>query len=299
MRYYPFGEVRTSSGGMWTDQLFTGQRALLDLRIYHYNARFYSPALGRFLSADTLVPGAAQSQAYDRYAYVMNSPIMANDPTGHSCVGPLCPETTPTPSPNNYPNTQDPLNISPASTQQPDWINNNQTYTTIPAPTPFSLVVAPPDFDNKLPDGNPPPPHVDGLPDDAWEWDDTPGMEPGYRNVEDPGWVWSPHDKQVTRKGKEGEDPHWHRRIPGTRGRGEIFPPNPEWGRGNNDRMNPGVYNPNTGRYEPQVSQLTSSARTVSIISGSLSVGYLLYRGIRLGLSPACGPAFGLCAFGP
>ncbi len=57
---------------------------MLDLGIYHYNARFYSPALGRFLSADTVVPGAAQSQAYDRYAYVMNSPLVYSDPSGHN-----------------------------------------------------------------------------------------------------------------------------------------------------------------------------------------------------------------------
>ncbi len=68
---------------MWTDQLFTGQRAMLDLGVYHYGARFYSPALGRFLSADTVVPGVAQSQAYDRYAYVRNNPVRYTDPTGH------------------------------------------------------------------------------------------------------------------------------------------------------------------------------------------------------------------------
>ena len=55
-RYYPFGETRLTTGTIFTDQLFTGQREMAGLGIYHYNARFYSPKLGRFLSADTIVP---------------------------------------------------------------------------------------------------------------------------------------------------------------------------------------------------------------------------------------------------
>ena len=37
--------------------------------------------LGRFASADSIVPAGAQG--YDRYAYVNNSPVNFNDPTGH------------------------------------------------------------------------------------------------------------------------------------------------------------------------------------------------------------------------
>jgi len=55
-RYYPFGETRWSTGSMFTDKLYTGQREMAGLGIYHYGARFYSPKLGRFLSADTVVP---------------------------------------------------------------------------------------------------------------------------------------------------------------------------------------------------------------------------------------------------
>lgn len=42
-RYYPYGETRLSTGTMYTDKLYTGQREMADLGIYHYNARFYSP----------------------------------------------------------------------------------------------------------------------------------------------------------------------------------------------------------------------------------------------------------------
>jgi RHS repeat-associated protein len=75
---------RVSTGSMPTDHLFTGQRAMLDLGIYHFGARFYDPTLGRFLSADTVLPGAGNSQAYDRYAFVLNNPLIHSDPSGHN-----------------------------------------------------------------------------------------------------------------------------------------------------------------------------------------------------------------------
>ena len=82
-RYYPYGETRLSTGTIFTDKLFTGQREMVGLGIYHYQARFYSPKLGRFLSPDTIVPGAANPQAYNRYSYVLNNPLRYTDPTGH------------------------------------------------------------------------------------------------------------------------------------------------------------------------------------------------------------------------
>jgi len=89
-RYKPYGELRWSSAGaMPTDFGFTGQRtesssyvgSLMD-----YVARSYSPALGRFVSADTIVPGAGNSQAYNRYMYVLGNPLGRVDPSGH-CSG--------------------------------------------------------------------------------------------------------------------------------------------------------------------------------------------------------------------
>jgi len=68
---------------MFTDKLYTGQREMAGLGIYHYGARFYSPKLGRFLSADTVVPGAGNPQAFNRYSYVLNNPLMYIDPSGH------------------------------------------------------------------------------------------------------------------------------------------------------------------------------------------------------------------------
>lgn len=46
------------------------------------NGRIYDPLLGRFLSADPYVGDAYDSQDYNRYSYVGNNPLNANDPSG-------------------------------------------------------------------------------------------------------------------------------------------------------------------------------------------------------------------------
>ena len=42
------------------------------------------PNLSRFLSPDTIIPSVGNSQAWDRFAYALNSPIRFVDPTGHT-----------------------------------------------------------------------------------------------------------------------------------------------------------------------------------------------------------------------
>jgi len=86
-RYFPFGETRVATGTILTDKLFTGQREMAGLGIYHFNARFYSPKLGRFLSADTIVPSYANPQSLNRFSYVTNNPLRYIDPTGHRACG--------------------------------------------------------------------------------------------------------------------------------------------------------------------------------------------------------------------
>ena len=112
-RYYPFGETRLATGSMFTDRLFTGQRAMAGLGIYHYGARFYSPKLGRFLSPDTIVPSFANPQNLNRFGYVINNPVRYTDPTGHVCTDP----DDPTPSCEGGgpppPNTPAPLGDAP------------------------------------------------------------------------------------------------------------------------------------------------------------------------------------------
>ena len=87
MRYKPFGEPR-NGGAIPTDLRFTGQRELGRVgqgmgSLMFYGARAYSPVLGRFVSADTVVPGAGNPQALNRYSYGFNNPLGFRDPTGH------------------------------------------------------------------------------------------------------------------------------------------------------------------------------------------------------------------------
>ena len=84
-RYYPFGEGRITSADLKTNYLFTGQLSMgSELGgIYSYGARFYSPRLGRFLSADTVVPNFADPQSLNRFTYTLNNPLKYIDPTGH------------------------------------------------------------------------------------------------------------------------------------------------------------------------------------------------------------------------
>jgi RHS repeat-associated protein len=82
VRNDPYGAVRWSSGTLPTDKTFTGQRAE-GFGLMDYKARYYSSDLGHFIQADTLIPGAGNPLAWDRYAYVQNNPLIYVDPSGH------------------------------------------------------------------------------------------------------------------------------------------------------------------------------------------------------------------------
>ncbi len=82
-RYLPYGEQRWITGTLVTDFTFTGQRAEAGFRLMDYNARYYDPGLGRFVSADPVVPEPGNPQAWNRYSYGLNNPLRYVDPTGH------------------------------------------------------------------------------------------------------------------------------------------------------------------------------------------------------------------------
>jgi len=68
LRYAPWGEERAASGMLPTNRRYTGQIEEPDLGgIYFYQARWYDPALGRFLSPDTIIPGVGNMLAWDRF----------------------------------------------------------------------------------------------------------------------------------------------------------------------------------------------------------------------------------------
>jgi len=82
IKYGPLGVCLESQGSIGTDRLFTGQR-LDSTGLYYYGARYYDPAIGRFISPDSIVQDFANPQTLNRYSYVLNNPLKYVDPTGN------------------------------------------------------------------------------------------------------------------------------------------------------------------------------------------------------------------------
>ena len=81
--YYAYGAERSASGDLKTDRTFTGQKSDATGLLY-YNARYYDPNLGTFISPDTLVPNAGMVIDYNRFAYARNNPLRYRDESGHT-----------------------------------------------------------------------------------------------------------------------------------------------------------------------------------------------------------------------
>jgi RHS repeat-associated protein len=82
--YLPYGEKIASKESVATNETTFGSKDDDDLSGFVYmNARYYDPRLGRFLSADSLIPSIYRPQSLNRYSYVENDPVNFWDPSGH------------------------------------------------------------------------------------------------------------------------------------------------------------------------------------------------------------------------
>ncbi|WP_337084789.1 RHS repeat-associated core domain-containing protein [Elizabethkingia anophelis] len=61
---------------------FTSHEHFEDIGIIHMNGRLYDPLLRRFLNADENIQDPNNTQNYNKYGYVLNNPLMYNDPNG-------------------------------------------------------------------------------------------------------------------------------------------------------------------------------------------------------------------------
>ena len=71
------GETRPASI-IGNPYYFTGRRLDTETGLYYYRARYYSPALGRFLQTDPI----GYADGIDWYAYCGNNPVVLVDPWG-------------------------------------------------------------------------------------------------------------------------------------------------------------------------------------------------------------------------
>lgn len=62
---------------------FTSHEAIEEIGLINMNARLYDPVIGRFMSADSIVPDLYTPLDHNRYSYVRGNPVIARDPTGH------------------------------------------------------------------------------------------------------------------------------------------------------------------------------------------------------------------------
>jgi RHS repeat-associated protein len=66
---------------------YTWHTALGEMGLNDMNGRIQDAVTGRFLSADPYVSSPGNTQAYNRYSYVMNNPLTYNDPSGYAASG--------------------------------------------------------------------------------------------------------------------------------------------------------------------------------------------------------------------
>jgi RHS repeat-associated protein len=82
IRYSPFGEIVELSGPPALFG-FIGEFQDMSSGLTYLQARYYHPALGRFLTQDSLIPDVTNGQALNAYTYVYNDPINLVDPSGN------------------------------------------------------------------------------------------------------------------------------------------------------------------------------------------------------------------------
>ena len=148
------GKQRTLAGDLPTDYAYTGQREESALGLMYYVARWYDSGIGHFVQADTVVPGAGNPAAWNRYAYVMYNPVKFVDPSGHGNGDPWCADNPSLPGceweeeggggeggsgEDTLPGNEDPTQTPTPPLSSPTLSPITQTPTPISTPTPTPI----------------------------------------------------------------------------------------------------------------------------------------------------------------
>ena len=80
-RYKPFGEIVVLTDNSAVKFKYAGEW-LDGTGLYYLRARYYDPAVGRFVSQDPVLGALSVPQTHNRYAYVVNNPLKYTDPSG-------------------------------------------------------------------------------------------------------------------------------------------------------------------------------------------------------------------------
>jgi RHS repeat-associated protein len=85
--YRPYGERLTNAPASSTNDIwFTSRRQDVDTGLVYMGARYYDPAIGRFISTDPKGFDEANVSSFNRYAYANNNPYKYADPDGRNPV---------------------------------------------------------------------------------------------------------------------------------------------------------------------------------------------------------------------
>ena len=81
--YTPYGTLSSHEGTSENSFLFTGEQLDSETGNYYLRARYYDPAISRFLSRDTYDGKLNDPLSQNHYLYAGGNPVMYVDPSGH------------------------------------------------------------------------------------------------------------------------------------------------------------------------------------------------------------------------